>query len=72
MLSGGRRRGEQDANSFYRSGTVGDWRNHINPDIARRCCVPVSAQMQRFGYNIEGAGVEVTLHVKPETMPMAA
>jgi hypothetical protein len=52
-LSGGRKRGQTDAKSFYRSGTVGDWRNHLDPDLARRCCQSIQNLMDRFGYAID-------------------
>jgi len=40
-LSGGRRRGECDNQSFYRKGIVGDWKNHFD-DLSR-------AAFERFG-----------------------
>lgn len=54
-LSGGRKRGEADPNSFYRSGTVGDWQNHLDANLARRCCDAVKGLMDRFGYAIDAA-----------------
>jgi hypothetical protein len=53
-LSGGRKRGQTDSKSFYRSGTVGDWRNHLDPELARRCCFAVKDLMEHFGYAIDG------------------
>ncbi|HEY1923045.1 MAG TPA: sulfotransferase [Tepidisphaeraceae bacterium] len=53
--SGGRQRGQTDAKSFYRSGTIGDWRNHLDPDLAHQCCNPVKGLMDRFGYAIDAA-----------------
>lgn len=32
-LSGGRERGEEDINSHYRKGIVGDWKNYFSDDI---------------------------------------
>ena len=52
-LSGGRKRGQTDSKSFYRSGTVGDWQNHLEPNLARRCCQAVKSLMERFGYAID-------------------
>lgn len=52
-LSGGRKRGETDSKSFYRSGTVGDWQNHLDPNLARRCCHAVKNLMDHFGYEID-------------------
>lgn len=50
--SGGRKRGEQDEESFYRSGTAGDWEKHISPELARECCSEVSALLLEYGYEI--------------------
>ena len=34
-LSGGRKRGEEDVNSFFRKGVIGDWRNSFDePTLA--------------------------------------
>jgi hypothetical protein len=49
-LSGGRKRGEVNLKSFYRSGMIGDWKNHIEPGLAHRACQPVQELMQHFGY----------------------
>ncbi len=56
--SGGRERGDEDRDSFYRRGVAGDWREHIDPDLARRACEPVATLMTACGYapNAVGAG----------------
>ena len=35
-LSGGRRSGEEDRQSFFRKGTPGDWVNHFTPSVKKR------------------------------------
>src|SRR5205809_3366212 len=54
-LSGGRKRGQKDPNSFYRSGTTGDWKNHLDPALAARCCVTIEGLMKHFRYTNEPA-----------------
>jgi hypothetical protein len=51
-LSGGRKRGQANSKSFYRSGTIGDWKNHIEPGLAHRACLAVQPLMQHFGYTL--------------------
>lgn len=49
-LTGGRRRGEERADAFYRKGVVGDWRHHMTEQQARVACRPVASLMARFAY----------------------
>lgn len=48
--SGGREPGEEDRASFYRRGVAGDWREHIDAELARRACEPVATLMTACGY----------------------
>lgn len=49
--AGGRRRGESDASSFYRSGTVGDWQNHLPVELVQDCCERIAPLMEVCGYD---------------------
>lgn len=54
-LSGGRSRGAEDPDSFFRKGIAGDWKNQFEPAMTQlvdRHCLPI---MQRYGYE-SGAG----------------
>ena len=55
--SGGRSRGQTDAGSFYRTGTAGDWRNHLPPELVETCCQTVAGLMTACGYDPAGAAV---------------
>ncbi len=70
-LSGGRKRGETDSNSFYRSGMVGDWKNHLDAVVTQRACAKIEGLMKHFGYSIE-AGVETTVYVSNISRAAAA
>ena len=48
--SRGRERGQTDNDHFYRSGTVGDWQNHLPIELVRNCCDPIKPLMQQYGY----------------------
>jgi hypothetical protein len=49
--SGGRKPGQTVSKSFFRSGTRGDWRNHLPIELASRCCAKVAPLMQACGYD---------------------
>ena len=50
-LSGGRERGEKDNDKFFRSGTIGDWRNHLPLDLVESCCGEIAPLMNECGYD---------------------
>jgi sulfotransferase family protein len=50
-LSGGRAAGEENANSFFRKGVTGDWRNHLSPDVIATIHQRAGIWLDRFGYN---------------------
>ena len=56
-LSGGRERGEKDNDKFFRSGTIGDWRNHLPLDLVESCCGEIAPLMSECGYDPSGAAV---------------
>jgi len=56
--SGGRKPGQADPKSFYRTGTRGDWRNHIPIELAQRCCSQIASLMTPYGYDPSCEAVE--------------
>lgn len=49
-LSGGRPRGQEDRDSFFRRGVAGDWRNHLTPEMNAAFCQAAGPAMSRTGY----------------------
>ncbi|MDR3515460.1 MAG: sulfotransferase [Azospirillaceae bacterium] len=50
-LSGGRRPGQESKASFFRKGTIGDWRNHFDDAMNARFFDQAGALLTRFGYS---------------------
>jgi hypothetical protein len=50
-LSGGRDRGSESRNAFYRKGVIGDWVNHLSPEVAQKSCAAVASLMEACGYD---------------------
>jgi hypothetical protein len=49
--TGGRERGQTDNSSFHRNGMVGDWVNHMSPELGAELCAPVTDVMRSLGYD---------------------
>lgn len=49
-LTGGRRRGEEDAGHHYRKGVAGDWRNHFTPAVVWSFKHRYNDLLLRYGY----------------------
>ncbi len=49
-LSGGRRRGTEDPGSFFRKGIAGDWKDGLEPELARLIFQHCRPLMQHYGY----------------------
>lgn len=41
--------------SFFRSGTSGDWQNHLTPAQCARLAKTLAPAMQRMGYGPDGS-----------------
>jgi sulfotransferase family protein len=49
-LSGGRARGQENRDSFFRKGVAGDWRNHLDAAAEALVIEKAGGMMRRFGY----------------------
>lgn len=49
-LSGGRRRGQENAKSHYRKGVPGDWTNHLNDEHVRVFRQHYGDLLMKLGY----------------------
>jgi Sulfotransferase family len=58
--SGGRARGQKDNKAFFRSGTVGDWRSHLDESTAAELCAPIADLMRSCGYDTARAATTLT------------
>lgn len=52
-LSGGRKEGQEDANSFYRKGIVGDWKNHFDDKSIEIFNQYAGVSLAAMGFNNE-------------------
>lgn len=49
-LSGGRSRGQESRNSFFRKGKAGDWKNHFTPELRETYKELIGDFLIEFGY----------------------
>jgi len=49
-LSGGRKNGEEDTQSFYRKGISGDWKSHFSPKLCEQFITSTNGLMKELGY----------------------
>jgi len=52
FLSNGRKRGEEDINSHYRKGVVGDWKNYLTEEDNNKFLDRFSKVMELWGYDV--------------------
>lgn len=49
-LSGGRKRGQENPSSFFRKGTIGDWKNHFDKTSEKAFVEIAGSWLARLGY----------------------
>lgn len=49
-LSGGRKKGDTDSQSFFRSGTTGDWKKYFDEDLLKTYNTALKVFFRRYGY----------------------
>jgi len=52
-MSGGRKSGEEDIESFYRKGIAGDWKNHLNEELLQAFNEKAGRVLLDCGYDLE-------------------
>ncbi len=51
-MSGGRKPGEEDPNSFFRKGVASDWKNHLSPVEVQTFGSYADPVLKTFGYEL--------------------
>ncbi len=53
QLAGGRKRGEEDAKSHFRSGAAGGWKKHFSPEVTEAFKEEFPGLLQTVGYEVD-------------------
>lgn len=53
QLAGGRKRGEEDAKSHFRSGAAGGWKKHFSPEVTEAFKDEFPGLLQTVGYEVD-------------------